>query len=205
MYTSNLQKYLRFLKKEEEKKTRAWQNHLRFELGSFSVRLQALLGFPQMVFTVKYICSACIVFKANLWFVVVHQGLTVKQKLGRSDTFISIYIYREREKEKLKSNSKEMRKNIKILTGNELQHDPLLHSHLWFPWATGCNRTGLKTACGSRLCSSSSSRAHCKRISSFMLLKHWMLSWIHLEAKRMEGRPPPPLWIKRVLMMCKAD
>lgn len=121
-------------------------------------------------------------FKANLWFVGWNKtGFGV----------IHLWAYRYWLKNKM---FKEMRENINIQTGNELQHDPLLHSHLWFPWATGYNRTGLKTACGSRLCCSSS-RAHCERLSSFMLLKHWMLSWIHLAAKkgwRVTLPPPPP-------------
>lgn len=32
----------------------------------------------------------------------------------------------------------------KIIGGNELQYDPLLHSHLWFPKAAGKNRWVIK-------------------------------------------------------------
>lgn len=115
-----------------------------------------------MVFTaLSFICimhSVKTMFKANLWFAGVYQGLTVKQNwveitdLGKQKIYIC------------KTSLKKMKKkNQNFHTSNKLQYDPLLHSHLWFPKAAGYSRLDLQsryreqTACGSQVCSS---RAH---------------------------------------------
>lgn len=84
-------------------------------------------------------------FKANLWFAGVHQGLTVEQNwvevtdLRKEKENIDIYIYAKRFLKKMR------KKTRRFQTRNELQYEPLLHSHLWFPKAAGYSRTDLRS------------------------------------------------------------